>query len=130
MEDAQREEYRQTVNWHYDVHDLNFLYAFFYISGANRLSGSHEVIKKSHKKKMFFKHLVGSVIQSDYDLRNYYDNEKFYLIGNPVKHSLSPKIFSIFAEETGKKMEFSTLAVKSNNLSDTIEYLKITLSGS
>ena len=80
LEDAQREKYRQTVNWHYDVHDLNFLYAFFYISGANRLSGSHEVIKKSHKKKMFFKHLVGSVIQSDYDLRNYYDNENFFTI--------------------------------------------------
>ena len=60
LEDSEREKYRQTVKWHYDVHDLNFLYIFFYISGADKYSGAHELIKNSHNKKSFFKHLIGS----------------------------------------------------------------------
>lgn len=84
LEDDQREKYKQTVNWHYDIHDLNFIYVFFYITGANRLSGAHEVIIKSHKKKKFFKHLIGSAIQSDDSLKSYYDKRNFFIIeGSP-----------------------------------------------
>jgi len=49
-----REIYHQTVNWHYDVHDINFVYVFFYINGSDKNSGAHEVIKGSHKKKKIF----------------------------------------------------------------------------
>jgi len=80
LDDVEREEWRQTVNWHFDVHDLNFLYVFFYISGADKSSGSHEVIIKSHKKKLFFKHLIGSAIQSDKSLKNFYDKKDFLTI--------------------------------------------------
>lgn len=80
LDDVEREKWRQTVNWHFDVHDLNFLYVFFYISGADKFSGSHEVIIKSHKKKLFFKHLIGSAIQSDKSLKNFYDKKDFLTI--------------------------------------------------
>jgi len=80
LDDVEREEWRQTVNWHFDVHDLNFLYVFFYISGADKFSGSHEVIIKSHKKKLFFKHLIGSATQSDKSLKNFYDKKDFLTI--------------------------------------------------
>ena len=80
LNDFEREEWQQTINWHYDIHDLNFLYVFFYISGANKFSGSHEVIMKSHKKKLFFKHLISSAIQSDKSLKNFYDKKNFLTI--------------------------------------------------
>ena len=54
LNDNLREVYHQTVNWHYDVHDINFVYVFFYINGSNKNSGAHEVIKGSHKKKKIF----------------------------------------------------------------------------
>ena len=80
LEDSEREKYRQTVEWHYDVHDLNFLYIFFYISGADKYSGAHELIKNSHNKKSFFKHLIGSAKKNDSDLRKFYSKENFFVI--------------------------------------------------
>jgi hypothetical protein len=84
VEDSEREKYRQTVNWHYDVHDLNFLYIFFYISGADKYSGAHEIIKNSHNNKSFFKHLIRSAKQNDNNLRKFYKEENFFIIeGSP-----------------------------------------------
>lgn len=84
LEDSERERYRQTVNWHYDVHDLNFLYVFFYISGADKYSGAHEIIKNSHNNKSFFKHLIRSAKHNDNNLRKFYNGEDFFIIeGNP-----------------------------------------------
>ncbi len=75
-----REMYHQTVNWHYDVHDINFVYVFFYINGSDKNSGAHQVIKGSHKKKKFFKHLIGSAKQQDYKLRKFYNENDFFTI--------------------------------------------------
>ena len=80
LDDSLREKQFQTVNWHYDVHSLNFLYVFFYITDTNRFSGAHQMIKKSHKKKSLFKHLIGSAIHSNHDLRNFYNKDDFYII--------------------------------------------------
>lgn len=80
LDDNSRENYRQTVKWHYDVHALNFLYAFFYISGSDEKSGAHQVIKGSHNNKSLLKHMFGSVIQKDRDLRNYYKKKNFFII--------------------------------------------------
>ncbi len=60
-----REENGQTVTYHYDVHDLNFVYVFFYLTDCNVSSGAHQIIKGSHVKKNFFTHLVGSVKQTE-----------------------------------------------------------------
>ena len=80
LNDNLREAYHQTVNWHYDVHDINFVYVFFYINGSDKNSGAHQVIKGSHKKKKFFKHLIGSVKQNDNDLKEFYKEDDFFII--------------------------------------------------
>jgi hypothetical protein len=46
-----RESLTQTVMFHYDVHALNFLYVFFYLTDCDRFSGAHEMILGSHRKK-------------------------------------------------------------------------------
>ena len=75
-----REENGQTVTYHYDVHDLNFVYVFFYLTDCNVSSGAHQIIKGSHVKKNFFTHLVGSVKQTEKDLKQYFIEDKFITI--------------------------------------------------
>ena len=75
-----REENGQTVTYHYDVHDLNFVYVFFYLTDCNVSSGAHQIIKGSHVKKNFFTHLVGSVKQKEKDLKQYFIEDKFITI--------------------------------------------------
>lgn len=80
LDNKSRESYNQTVSWHYDVHALNFVYVFFYINGADKYSGAHQLIKGSHKKKLFFKHLLGSVIQKNSELEKFYNKDDFITI--------------------------------------------------
>ena len=75
-----REENGQTVTYHYDVYDLNFVYVFFYLTDCNVSSGAHQIIKGSHVKKNFFTHLVGSVKQTEKDLKQYFIEDKFITI--------------------------------------------------
>ena len=75
-----REKNGQTITYHYDVHDLNFVYIFFYLTDCNLKSGAHQIIKGSHIKKNFFKHLVGSVKQTEKDLKQYFIEDKFITI--------------------------------------------------
>lgn len=75
-----REENGQTVTYHNDVHDLNFVYVFFYLTDCNVSSGAHQIIKGSHVKKNFFTHLVGSVKQTEKDLKQYFIEDKFITI--------------------------------------------------
>lgn len=78
--DDWREKNGQTVTYHYDVHDLNFVYVFFYLTECNEMSGAHQIIKGSHTNKKFFKHLIGSVKQTESDLKKYFDKDKFITI--------------------------------------------------
>ena len=66
--DEWREYNEQTVTFHYDVHDLNFVYIFFYLTECDRNSGAHQLIRGSHLNKKFFKHLIGSAKQKKEDL--------------------------------------------------------------
>ena len=75
-----REENGQTVTYHYDVHDLNFVYVFFYLTDCNITSGAHQIIKGSHVKKNFFTHLVGSAKQTEKDLKQYFIEDKFITV--------------------------------------------------
>ncbi len=84
--DKWREISKQTVTFHYDVHNLNFLYVFFYLTDCDKVSGAHELIKKSHNKKFFFKHLIGSVKQSRISLENDYNINDFIIIEGHAGH--------------------------------------------
>ena len=75
--DDWREHNEQTVTFHYDVHHLNFLYVFFYLTDCNKDSGAHELIIGSHTNKKFFKHLIGSVKQTSSSLELDYGIKKF-----------------------------------------------------
>lgn len=59
---------------------IKFFIRFFYISGSDEKSGAHQVIKGSHNNKSLLKHMFGSVIQRDRDLRNYYKKKDFFII--------------------------------------------------
>lgn len=71
-DDNWREKYGQTVTYHFDVQDLNFLYIFFYLTNCNINSGAHQVIRGSHINKKFFKHLIGSAKKTEDQLKQDY----------------------------------------------------------
>ena len=78
--DEWREADNQTVTFHYDVHDLNFVYIFFYLTECDRNSGAHQLIRRSHLNKKFFKHLIGSVKQEEKKLEQYYNKNDFIFV--------------------------------------------------
>ena len=78
--DEWREHNEQTVTFHYDVHDLNFVYIFFYLTECDRNSGAHELIRGSHLNKKFFKHLIGSAKQKKEELEKDYSINDFIVI--------------------------------------------------
>ena len=84
--DSWRKLNEQTVSFHYDVHHLNFLYIFFYITDCDKDSGAHELINGSHNKKNFFKHLIGSAQKSQNSLEQYYDKKDFIIIEGQAGH--------------------------------------------
>ena len=42
------------------------------------------------------------------------DRDKYAVVGNPVSHSLSPRIHTLFAEQTGQKIEYQPLQLDTN----------------
>lgn len=42
--------------------------------------------------------------------------DNYVVIGNPIKHSLSPQIHQLFAKQQGEKINYSTLLVEEKNL--------------
>lgn len=68
---AYRESLNQTVMFHYDVHALNFLYIFFYLTDCDRFSGAHEMIPGSHRKKSL-RLLMSSARKSDDEIYRLY----------------------------------------------------------
>ena len=84
--DEWREHNEQTVTFHYDVHDLNFVYIFFYLTECDRNSGAHELIRGSHLNKKFFKHLIGSAKQKKEELEKDYSINDFIVIEGSAGH--------------------------------------------
>ena len=78
--DEWREHNEQTVTFHYDVHDLNFVYVFFYLTECDRNSGAHQLIRGSHLNKKFFKHLIGSAKQKEEKLEQDYNKNDFIFV--------------------------------------------------
>ena len=50
--------------------------------------------------------------------------DQYYVIGNPVKHSLSPCIHNAFARQTGQNMLYSPLEIPEDDFDATMERLK------
>ena len=75
--DDWREKYGQTVTYHFDVYGLHYIYFFFYLTNCNINSGAHQLIRGSHVKKKFFKHLIGSTKKTETQLKNDYNLNDF-----------------------------------------------------
>ena len=84
--DEWRHKNEQTVAFHYDVHHLNFVYIFFYLSECNKNSGAHQLISGSHLNKKFFKHLIGSARQTKESLEKDYSKNDFIIIEGKAGH--------------------------------------------
>ena len=66
-----RERRNQTVMFHFDVGDFDFVYAFFYLTDTDRDCGAHEMIVGSHFWKPL-KFLFSTARQGEAPLRAYY----------------------------------------------------------
>lgn len=51
--------------------------------------------------------------------------DQYYVIGNPVKHSLSPQIHTGFAAKTGQVMHYEALEICTDNLEQTLNVLRL-----
>lgn len=76
---AFRESKNQTVQFHYDVQALNFLYVFFYLTDTNRTTGSHEMVRGTHRGKKL-RHLLASARVDDDDIYASYGKERAWII--------------------------------------------------
>jgi shikimate dehydrogenase len=50
--------------------------------------------------------------------------DQYYVIGNPVKHSLSPKIHTYFAHKTDQNIQYEALTVEVDRFKETMDQLK------
>lgn len=77
LEDRRRSY--QTVEYHYDVHAMNFCYAHFYLTDTDKDSGAHVLIRGSHRAKPL-RFLFGSARASDEAVEAHYGKDKVTLI--------------------------------------------------
>ena len=66
------------------MYGLHYIYVFFYITDCNINSGAHQIIRGSHTKKKFFKHLIGSAKKTEAQLKNDYNLHDFINIEGPA----------------------------------------------
>ncbi len=55
--------------------------------------------------------------------------DRYYVIGNPVQHSLSPEIHLQFAAQTQQNIIYETLLVDINSFSETLEKQRFKIQG-
>lgn len=73
----------QTIDYHFDVHSLNFAYAAYYLTDTDRGNGAHQMICGSHKHKPL-PWLLGSAQQGDEAVESYYGKDKIFTIEGPA----------------------------------------------
>ncbi len=66
--------------FHFDVHALNFIYVFFYLTDVDSQSGAHELIPGSHRKKKLA-HLLSGARKSDAEIHDYYGGRSTVISG-------------------------------------------------
>jgi hypothetical protein len=73
----------QTIDYHFDVHSLNFAYAAYYLTDTNRDNGAHQMVRGSHRRKPF-SWLFGSAKQPDERVEAQYGRENVLTIEGPA----------------------------------------------
>jgi hypothetical protein len=72
----------QTIDYHFDVHSFNFVYANYYITPVDAASGAHVMVAGSHRKKPV-SWLFGSSRQTEAVVKAHYGSENVLIIEGP-----------------------------------------------
>jgi hypothetical protein len=83
VSDDTRRAYGQTIDFHFDVHSYNFVYANYYLSDVDVGSGAHVMVLGSHDDKPA-PWLFGSAIRSEADVNRTYGRERVRVIEGPA----------------------------------------------
>jgi ectoine hydroxylase-related dioxygenase (phytanoyl-CoA dioxygenase family) len=73
----------QTIDFHFDVHALNFCYLHVYLTETDRSSGAHVLVKGSHRRKPI-RWLFGSARQTDEAIATQYGDANIVTIEGPA----------------------------------------------
>jgi hypothetical protein len=73
----------QTIDYHFDVHSYNFVYANFYLTDVEVTSGAHEMVLGSHVDKPT-NWLFGTARRTDDEILAYYGPHRVKTIVGPA----------------------------------------------
>ena len=79
----ERRKAGQTIDYHFDVHSLNFAYAAYYLTDTDHTNGAHQMICGSHRHKPI-SWLFGSAKQPDIPVEKHYGQDKVLTIEGPA----------------------------------------------
>ncbi|AWK86485.1 hypothetical protein [Azospirillum thermophilum] len=77
--DDERRRLGQTIDWHFDVHDLNFCSAQFYLTDVAAGTGAHALVRGSHRGKSL-RMLLGSANASDAEVFARYSRDRILVV--------------------------------------------------
>lgn len=83
LTDEDRRAHNQTIDFHFDVHALNFCYFHFYLTDADASSGAHVIVLGSHREKRL-SHLFGSARRTDREILDTYGKDRIRTIEGPA----------------------------------------------
>jgi len=83
LDPSHRRSLNQTIDFHYDVDSWNFLYAHFYITHTDEMSGAHVLIPGTHRKKPL-RMLLGPTRASLDDIEQLYGAGSAIIIEGPA----------------------------------------------
>lgn len=81
--DEERRRRGQTIDWHFDVHDLNFCSAQFYLTDVTAETGAHALVRGSHRGKSL-RMLLGSANASDEEVFARFGRERAMVVEGPA----------------------------------------------
>ncbi|HYH19039.1 MAG TPA: hypothetical protein VD995_10515 [Azospirillum sp.] len=83
VSDDERRRRGQTIDWHFDVHDYNFISACFYLSDVDRGAGPHALLRGSHTGKPA-RMLLGSANARDEEVFEHFGRDRVMVIEGPA----------------------------------------------
>lgn len=81
--DDERRRRGQTIDWHFDVHDYNFISACFYLSDVDQGCGPHALLRGSHTGKPA-RMLLGSANASEEEVFARFGRDRVMVIEAPA----------------------------------------------